>query len=57
MTVADRLERVARDYETRAVHEGDQGDAESAHAFQTVAVVLYEIAKAIDGEDDELEAA
>lgn len=46
--VADRLRAEARDYRTRAIAAGDQGDRESQAAFRVVAVVLNEVAEAVE---------
>ena len=49
--IADTLRQRAHEYELRAVAAGDQGDEQSAAAFKTAAVVLFEVAEAYEHEE------
>jgi hypothetical protein len=53
VTVADLLRARQRDYQLTAVARSDAGDQESAKVAALVALVLREIADAVDQEDEE----
>lgn len=56
MSAAELLRAEARDYRTKAIARDDQGDEQAASAFKIVALVLYEVAEALE-HDDELQDA
>lgn len=54
MTVADAVERLRRkavDYELSSLAARERGDATAAVSFSVVALVLYEVADSLEGEE------
>lgn len=57
MSAADLLRAEARDYRTKAIAHGDQGDDETSRAFKIAALVLYTVADALEHNEELRDAA
>jgi hypothetical protein len=54
---ADRLREKAREHELNALAARERDDTATAYGWSLMAIVLYEVADALDPADDEDEAA